>query len=1315
MTTELHLEIDPGTHRAGQAARPGGQRRQHRGPVLDVLTSQNDRMFCTVGTDRRLRVWRVDRTEPYRTLLTPRGEGDAGRIEVAARHPKDGWVALALSGPEPVEGRPTTSTVWRYDIEADRVTHFEWPRPIGAMAFDASGGRLLIADRVGLHVLLAASLGEGADLVDLAGSVEHRLEIDRWEPLAMVVAVAGAEGAFRVVVVAGGDDDDAPQAFDFGRDGLTPVAGPSDDDRPADEPAGETRPTNPGDVDHWGGSLSIFWPERVASSVPARLVAVAGRSEVVVTDTDGRPVGRVALPADRPGPVPALAFSPDGSHLLVGLNRGASSALVAYDVSSEGVTEVDSVDFGESIWALGMLDSDGVVAVTGQASSIHRWKPRVIYPTDEEGAEWGELCVEGAAAEIVDIGVADDEVAFGHRQAEAGADQAPLHRTFDLDILDLRGDDPPLVPVDPDELDTDPFGFDGNGDDQDGLDLLDAAGGFDVVDDPSDDAEDEPGQEAAYDAADPETGPTHQRRRHSWDDTHLSADANALLLRRGLAGDPVIVADAPAAFTFVAADRVAVSATDGSLRILQLDADEWWTVDGELRPPSRIVAHDCRAADLAANDRWLALAGDDGVIRLWFVPDLLAEPGTGEDEMLDPALQLFVAADGEWVLWSVDGVYTSSAGGDRYLLHVVDRGDGGRPQAYTSDRFFDQLYRPYLIEAIVAEGSQERACVAVGEDQPKPIIDLELPPLVERLEIEPIDTTVVVASFQLVDQGDHPATLVTVLVNGHVQWELAGDDGLAGPITTDPLVLDGNTPTHQILVVAENAVARSTAAEIELTAEELSKVEAGIVAILPEPATYIEPLTEPLLAGDALPPLSRPTPISVTGAEVRVDLEAMVEHDTELVATRNDETLLSASLAPGVEVRLSVDLAAIDGTNHLQVAAYGADQAETLFDGTFDAEVPPADFDPLTDGASEATTPDWPDAGPPDPHGERELAPFSLPSPPGGAPVDLESPGGSGGAESSGAQDPMLRSVAPTQPDPVHGPLDQARLYIVSVGVSDVLDNRYLSDLKYADDDAIAVAAQLANTGRSDAFGSVRSPWVLTDASATRSGVLAALDELKQEVAAREAAKRSAQKAAEDVVVFFFAGHGLTAKRAVTDQDALFHLVTHDHDDDRVAETGLSLREVGRRLAALPAYVVVMIDACHSGATTPDQWQPSRPNEVAKGLTIDDDGKTTFVITATSGKEVAYEDRLRVPYRRPASNAPKIGHGLFTHGILRTLTESPEGGITPLQLGANVMSYVRQWTTLPAWRRRRRQIQTPRVQVQGRHQYAVLYKPSKSR
>jgi len=343
------------------------------------------------------------------------------------------------------------------------------------------------------------------------------------------------------------------------------------------------------------------------------------------------------------------------------------------------------------------------------------------------------------------------------------------------------------------------------------------------------------------------------------------------------------------------------------------------------------------------------------------------------------------------------------------------------------------------------------------------------------------------------------------------------------------------------------------------------------------------------------------------------------------------------------------------------------------------------------------------------------MAPFALPPPDQKQIVVLEAPGGTGGTEESSGPDLMVRSHEPPQADPIHGPLDQPRLYVVSVGVSDVLDNRYLSDLKYADDDAIAVATQLANTGGSDAFGSVRSPWILTDTRATRAEILAALDELKREVAARDEAKRSARSTVDDVVVFFFAGHGLTAKRAATDQDGLFHLVAYDYDDDRVAETGLSLREIGRRLAALPVYVVVMIDACHSGTTAPDQWKPSRPNEVAKGLTIDDDGKTTFVITATSGQEVAYEDRLRVPYRNPTRGSPKVGHGLFTHGILRTLAESPDQGIIPLRLGADIMMYVRQWTTLPAWRRRRREVQTPRVQVKGRGQYAVLYRPRRSR
>ncbi len=377
-----------------------------------------------------------------------------------------------------------------------------------------------------------------------------------------------------------------------------------------------------------------------------------------------------------------------------------------------------------------------VAARAGRLGSIPD-ELSVVDTTDVDGPERAELFVKGAAAEIVAIGVADDEVAFGHRNAEAGLDQAPLHRIFDLDVLTLWDDDLLTRPDGFGGLDDDPFGFDDEGDEEDGLDGLDEAGGFDIVDDTANEPANHPPDLAAE--------PFHQRHRHSQGDTHLSADANALLLVSGAADDPVVVADDPTAYTFVAPDRVAVSATDGSLRILHLDADEWWTVDGALRPPSRIVALDCRASDLAADDRWLALAGDDRVIRLWHLPDLLAGTGdaAGDDEPLDPALQLFVAADGEWVLWSTCGAYTSSPGGDRYLLHVVSDGDAERPRAYSSDRFFDQLYRPYLIEAIIAEGSEDRARIVVGEDQSTTIDDLRMVTTTDRLEIEPVDAATV--------------------------------------------------------------------------------------------------------------------------------------------------------------------------------------------------------------------------------------------------------------------------------------------------------------------------------------------------------------------------------------------------------------------------------------------------------------------------------------------------------------------------------------------------------------------------------------------
>jgi WD40 repeat protein len=95
-------------------------------------------------------------------------------------------------------------------------------------------------------------------------------------------------------------------------------------------------------------------------------------------------------------------------------------------------------------------------------------------------------------------------------------------------------------------------------------------------------------------------------------------------------------------------------------------------------------------------------------------------------------------------------------------------------------------------------------------------------------------------------------------------------------------------------------------------------------------------------------------------------------------------------------------------------------------------------------------------------------------------------------------------------------------------------------------------------------FGKVE-PKLILDKEATKKGMLAGLKWLKDNMTAN------------DVAVFFFAGHGALEKGE-------FYLLPQNGDPRKLKETGLSRREIKRQMQGLPGRVVLMLDACHSGA-----------------------------------------------------------------------------------------------------------------------------------
>jgi len=220
-------------------------------------------------------------------------------------------------------------------------------------------------------------------------------------------------------------------------------------------------------------------------------------------------------------------------------------------------------------------------------------------------------------------------------------------------------------------------------------------------------------------------------------------------------------------------------------------------------------------------------------------------------------------------------------------------------------------------------------------------------------------------------------------------------------------------------------------------------------------------------------------------------------------------------------------------------------------------------------------------------------------------------------------------------------PEDAGRLIVLAIGVDRYAESRL--DLRFA----VADARAIAETLRLHAAGLFRSVLVtvLTDARATRQGILHALGEV------------AAQARPEDTFVLYLAGHGL---RTETDRRFLF-LPSDVHDLSSMAALRPQALEDEALVAALARIRArdgfLFVDTCHAGQLTVESLA-ALGNETGRLL----------LAASTSVQEAldSYDER----------------NGLFAYAVREGLTGraavDAEGRVSALALGEFVLRRVPQ-------------------------------------
>ncbi len=199
----------------------------------------------------------------------------------------------------------------------------------------------------------------------------------------------------------------------------------------------------------------------------------------------------------------------------------------------------------------------------------------------------------------------------------------------------------------------------------------------------------------------------------------------------------------------------------------------------------------------------------------------------------------------------------------------------------------------------------------------------------------------------------------------------------------------------------------------------------------------------------------------------------------------------------------------------------------------------------------------------------------------------------------------------------------EPRLYALLVGIADYEDESLR--LKYAADDAELLERILREkAARAFAGFEVRR---YVDRKATKKAFVEGLKWLKDDMKS------------QDVGIIFFSGHGYG------DDDGLFYMLPAEVERQSIVATGVAGALFKRKLAGIKGKLVVMLDACHSGAVEKEAGgqRQLRPitDDFVRDMVREDSG--VIMMCSSRSQEVSLED-------------PNLGHGFFTQALTEGLS-----------------------------------------------------------
>ncbi len=145
---------------------------------------------------------------------------------------------------------------------------------------------------------------------------------------------------------------------------------------------------------------------------------------------------------------------------------------------------------------------------------------------------------------------------------------------------------------------------------------------------------------------------------------------------------PMEPAEVSRALALLPDNSAAILGTTKTLRRIDRDGQTQWSV----RTPSEVTA-----VHASADGRLVVGTVLDGTVRWW----------RASDGML--LLSLFTSLDGRWVLWTEQGYFDTSIGGDSLVGWQLERRDGRGVDFFSVGRFRERYQRPDVIDAVLEQ------------------------------------------------------------------------------------------------------------------------------------------------------------------------------------------------------------------------------------------------------------------------------------------------------------------------------------------------------------------------------------------------------------------------------------------------------------------------------------------------------------------------------------------------------------------------------------------------------------------------------------